>query len=223
VPPRIDKSFVDSYAGSVQPVLLSTLRTIGLISDDGVVQSALRDAAQGPEERKQVIRSWAEGFYAEQIRHAEAAETAQTLHASFARHGYSGSTLRKAIVFYLALSDDVGLPKSPHFKAPKQAPGATTARRKRRSDLPGSTGVPADTVPPPAETGRSSTAEHKTAYFGDAGQVTISVDVKWLDLPENVFLALRKIVRDLESLGAVEAHGQAVTPPTEGEPQPEGT
>jgi len=195
LPPRIDRGFLDSYAGSVQAQLLQALKTIGLITDTGAVTEMLRQAASHPNGRKAVLKGWAAEFYAEQSELAKANGTAQMLHESFAKHKYSGSTLRKAIVFYLTLADEVGLPKSPHFKPPKQAPTTSTPRIRKKPDVlprPSVTAEPSYTV--------TTSGERKTVDFGEAGRVTIEVDVKWLDLPIDVFTKLRALVQDLESL-----------------------
>jgi hypothetical protein len=204
LPPRVDRGFLDNYAGSVQPLLLGTLRTVGLINDEGVVLDPLREAAKDPDERRRVLKAWAEEFYAEQIQLARQNATAQQLLETFSRHGYSGSTLRKAIVFYLALSDDLDLPKSPHFKPPRQQPlagGGNNGGGPRK----GRRAKPSTPPSPPAvneAAGHAQHAERKTVSFGHAGSVTVEVNVRWLDLPEEVFLGLRKVVDDLAQLEA---------------------
>src|SRR4051812_5573311 len=66
LPPRIDRGFLESYAGSVQAQLLQALRVMGLITDQGQVTDALRLAARHPADRKRVFKAWAEAFYAPQ-------------------------------------------------------------------------------------------------------------------------------------------------------------
>jgi len=131
LPPRVDKGFLDNYAGSVQAVLLSALKTIGFIDEQHTVQPALKEAAAGPDDRKAVMRRWASTYYARQVELAEQAATAQMLQESFASSGYTGSTLRKAIVFYLTLAKDLDLPSSPHFKPPRQTPVSNGATQRK--------------------------------------------------------------------------------------------
>lgn len=198
LPPRIDRGFLDSYAGSVQAMLLSTLRVMGLIDDQGNVLEPLRAATQQPGLRKSVFRAWAVEFYAEQQTLAGQNATAQMLHESFAKRKITGSTLRKAVVFYLSLVDDVGLDKSPHFKPPRQTNPSGGKPRKR----PTPTAV-AEAVSPPSET--SSSAETMVLQLGEAGTVTVSVDVKWLQLPMDKFTRLRQILAELEFLSDSDA------------------
>jgi hypothetical protein len=205
VPPRIDRGFLDNYAGSVQPLLLGTLRTIGFIDDNNTVQDSLRYAVTNVGLRKEALRSWAESYYAEQLDLAKQTATAQMLHESFSRHKYTGSTLRKAVVFFLALCDDVGLPKSPHFKPPRQVPAPAASTRKTRRSGKTDAGAAAAGMASGMTSGNpgpAGAAERKTVSFGPAGTVTIEVNVRWLDLPDKTFQGLRKVVQDLAALEA---------------------
>jgi len=176
LPPRIDRSFLDNYSGSVQPLLLGTLKTIGFVGDDNHVLQPLRDAARSPQVRKGVLRTWAETFYKEQLTLAEQHATTDMLQASFARRKYSGSTLRKAIVFFLSLVDDVGLPKSPHFKPPKQLASQARPKARRAS--------PSVAQAPPADTATTKTDnwDTMTVSLKSGGTITLMVDVNPLML-----------------------------------------
>lgn len=200
LPPRIDRGFLDNYAGSVQLQLLATLRTMGFVGERGELLEPLRRAARHVNDRKEVIGEWAEAFYEDQIALARQNATASMLWESFSRHKLSGSTLRKAVVFYLAVADDCGLPKSPHFKPPKQVviSGRTGKPVKRAAG----TTRPVD----PAEELPNATAtpqpkgEQVHVTLGPAGKVDMFVDVQWLDLPDETFIELRRLIKALEAL-----------------------
>jgi hypothetical protein len=199
VPPRIDRPFLDNYAGSVQLLLIATLKTIGLIDESSNVLEPLRVAVRSPESRREVLRSWAELFYKEQIDLATRNATAQMLWESFSRRGFNGSTLRRAVIFYLGLADDLQLPVSAFFKAPKGAPRSAAPDRRARGK--GEPSPPREehrgpSVAPPATAG----AEARTIDLGKPGKVTVIVEVRWLDLPDAKFTKLREIIRDLEAL-----------------------
>lgn len=196
LPPRIDRGFLDNYAGSVQAMLLATLRTIGLVGDEGRVLPPLIEATRTPALRKKILRSWAESFYAEQQALARQNATAQMLHESFAYQKLAGSTLRKAVVFYLSLVDDVGLEKSPHFKAPRQT-ASGTARPRKKSET--------TALPVAASELVHSAGELLKVDFGDAGSVRLEVDVKWLQLPIETFSRLRQVLSELEQLGRADS------------------
>jgi hypothetical protein len=200
VPSRIDTHFLDNYAGSVRPQIIATLKTMNLIGETGTSLDGLRRASADPDSRREIFRDWAEGFYRDQIALADEAATASMLWETFSRHGYSGSTLRKAVVFYLALASDLDLPVSPHFKPPKATPAATSTRQKR-----GQPKTPAVESEPTVQTAGTGSGETKVIDFGTSGKVTIQVDVKWLELPEDTFVGLRRAIREIESFGNTEA------------------
>lgn len=176
LPPRIDRSFLDNYSGSVQPLLLGTLKTVGLVGEENQVLQSLRDAARNPQARKAALRDWAESFYKEQIALSEQHATSEMLQRSFAHHKYTGSTLRKAVVFFLSLADDVGLPKSPHFKPPKQLGGPPRPRVRRPSPSE------ARTPPAPSETPPPGNWDTLTVRLSSGGTITLMVDVNPLTL-----------------------------------------
>lgn len=196
IPPQIDKTFIDNVAGGVQPLLLAALKVIGFVNEELVVQPLLREAASTPERRKRIMRDWAVAYYAEQVALAEQNATSQMLYDTFAKAGYTGSTLRKAVVFYLAMVEDLGLPKSPHFKAPKQSGPSGGKARSKATPGKGDTGDDEVDIPP------APRGEQTRIDLGDLGSVTVTVDVQWLKLPDNVFVGLRKAIRDLEDLSS---------------------
>lgn len=202
IPPRIDKGYLDKYSGAAQALLLSTLKLMSFIDEaSGEVLDSLESAAHSEGRRKIEYRRFAEEFYSEQLALAAKNGTSQMLEESFRKWGISGSTMRKAIVFYLHLVEYVGLPNSPHFKAPKQpAPakgGAGRTRNGKAEVVNSGSGGPAAA---PADFAPRSQGERKSITLGSAGTVTVIVDVRWLDLPVDQFTALRKAISALEEL-----------------------
>jgi len=201
VPPKIDSGFLDNYAGSVRPLIIATLKTIGMIDEENLVQDSLREAVRGPESRKAMLRAWAEQFYAEQIKLAEQNATASMLWSSFTKHQINGSTMRRAVIFYLGLSEDIGLPLSAYFKPPKAPPseGRTRAPKVDKDSRAGETG-PSNRSAPPAASPTAAGIERRVIKLGSAGTVEVTVQVRWLDLPEDKFTKLRKLIKDIEAL-----------------------
>lgn len=196
IPPRIDKSSLDTYSGGTQGILLATLRSMEFIDGDGNVLAPLREAATDSDARKAHLGVWASRTYDKQIALAAENGTAQMLHESFADTGYQGSTLRKAVVFYLQMVEYLGLPNSPHFKAPRQPQPS----RRRRPPAP-PTATPAEPV---AVAPARSTAEGQTTviHVGDMATITVTVDAQWLRLPVDTLTGIRKAVSDLEALAS---------------------
>ncbi|HUZ09762.1 MAG TPA: hypothetical protein VMU76_06290 [Acidimicrobiales bacterium] len=179
---------------------MSTLRLMGFVGQEGQVLPSLREAIKDPEYRRQYLNHWARRFYAEQLDLAEQGATAQMLHESFAAHGYNGSTLRKSVVFYLALVEDLGLPTSPHFRPPKQS--ATAPARRRRRVAPEAEKRLQEAFQPSRP--RPPSGEVTTVKIGDLATITITVDAQWMKLPVDVITHMRNAIGDLEALGTGE-------------------
>lgn len=201
IPPRIDRSALDNYSGGTQALLMTTLRQIGYVNGDGYVLPALREAVSNPVTRKVHLEQWARRFYAKQLRLAEQNATSQMLHESFATYGYNGSTLRKAVVFYLALVEYLGLPNSPHFRAPKQAATPTSRRRKAVPASRPESNLPPVYSPPPTE----PKGEQTIVRIGSLATITVNVEAQWMKLPVETITAMREAIAKLEALGDGEA------------------
>jgi hypothetical protein len=200
IPPRIDKSALDTYSGATQSQLMSTLRLMGFVDQEGQVLPALREAIKDPLFRRTHLQNWAHQFYSEQINLAGQSATAQMLHESFAAYGYNGSTLRKAVVFYLALAEELGLPTSPLFRPPKQS--ATPPGRRRLRVDPEAERRIRDAFPPTPP--RAPSGEVTTVKIGDLATITITVDAQWMKLPVDKITAMREAIGQLEALATGE-------------------
>lgn len=198
IPPRIDKSALDTYSGGTQALLMSTLRLVGYVDPQGTVLPALRQAVRDETARRAHLDGWARQFYAEQLALAEQNATAQMLHESFAAHGYTGSTLRKAVVFYLSLADYLGLPNSPHFRAPKQS--ATPTSKRRIKPRPPDRAAP-QVVAMPVTAQASLRGETTVVEIDGLATITITVDAQWMKLPVETITAMRQAIANLEALG----------------------
>ncbi len=192
VPPRIDTQFLDNYAGSVRPLLVATLKTLGMLDDNSQVLEPLRQAVRSPDARKAVLRSWAEPFYAEQIALGKRHATAAMLWETFGKQGaLTGSTLRRAVIFYLALAKDIGLPVSAHFKSPKAPP---SSRKTPRTPPPTNGEKAADSSKGDgkAQPG-SGDGDTYSVNLASGGSVSVVVSVNLFQLTK----ADRKFVIDL--------------------------
>jgi hypothetical protein len=211
IPPRIDRSAMDSYSGGTQGILLATLRALNFIDPDGNVRSDLIDAARDEVARKAYFTDFARRVYPEQLDLAERSGTAQMLHETFTAIGYQGSTLRKAVVFYLALVEYTGLPTSPHFRPPRQQ----APRRRKASAPPPEVSVPAGADAP--SRGAAAPAGDTTVItIGNMATITVTVDAQWLRLPVETLTGIRQAVADLEALATSLPAGDDHRPDGEG-------
>jgi hypothetical protein len=193
LPEHIDPHFLRTLGMSphTQLLLLQALRVIGLIDDDRRPTEALRHATKYPESRRAMLQAWGTGFYADQIELAKQQASALELQDSFGRFGYRGSTLRKAMGFFLGLSQDVELPTSRYFATPRQFPQPSTRRPERLGRF--------HSAGPMIR--RVEEGERRVIAFAEAGQIVLDVQLRWLDLPLETIQRLRGIIGELEDLG----------------------
>jgi hypothetical protein len=82
---------------------------------------------------------------------------------------------------------------------------------------------PGHEAPPPLRHVDGRPVERRDISLGDAGTVTVIVNVQWLDLPDEKFTKLRGLIKELEALGVsgpdrseqVEAEAPPITDPAE--------
>jgi hypothetical protein len=202
LPPRIDRSLMNSKSGTDQVNLLSALKAFDLITADHGVTDRLRALTVPDEsERKSALLEMLREFYPDQIALSDQNGTEQQLKESF-RTSFkidSVDTVRKAITFFLHGARIAGLTLSPHFPTTRSgsgAPGAPKGKRSttsRQKSTQHGDGTAKQGEKPPS-------GEHRVVSLGEAGTVSINVDVRWLDLPDETFKKLRELIKDIEAL-----------------------
>jgi hypothetical protein len=216
LPPKIDRSLFKSKSGTDQANLLFALRAFNLIGDDNTVNAEnLAAIAQGDEAaRSLALGDLVRRHYPKALTLSEQGGTEGQLHDLF-RTDFgltSTETRRKAVTFFLHAARQAGIELSQYFPATRSGsggPGTPRVKRPRtKQSTPGGGSADAPTV----TTEHTPQGEQKRVSFGDAGVVTVTVNVKWLDLPDDAFTGLRKLIRDLEALGT-----PASPPPTDAE------
>jgi hypothetical protein len=148
VPGRVDRSYLKNLPGSAQSEIQTTMKALGFI-DDGFHPTPLLgaliegiEAGTAPETMRAILES----KYPAVLELGMNATQSQLVDA-FRELNVSGSTLRKAIRFFLGAADFAGITVSPHFKAPPVDPAE---RRQRKPKAPAKTDPkpPADRKPP---------------------------------------------------------------------------
>lgn len=216
LPPKIDRMMLKSKSGTDQANLLFALRAFNLVDESYMVKGAwLGPIAQGDEpERAKALGHLVETFYASALELSEKNGTEGQLHELFRDlYGFtSADTRRKAVTFFLHAARKAGIDLSEHFPSSRPGSGSPGAPRAKRAAGGRRRTTP---EPPSVTTVLTGSGEHKTVSFGAAGSVTVTVDVKWLDLDDAAFAGLRKIIRDLEALGAMDSPTQPATGATD--------
>lgn len=128
VPARLDKSYLSNIPWGAKDQLMQACRSLGLIDSNDQPTQLLKDLVHKPDERKELFRGLLQRRYPAQLALGKNA-TQDQLADAFKAGGTSGSTLTKAVRFYLQAAQYAEVEVSRHFKAPK----AESAPRKPRS------------------------------------------------------------------------------------------
>lgn len=120
LPSRIDRSIMASKSGSSQVLLLSALKYLKLVTDNGLPTPDLqRLVSVEANERQKVWGSIIRKAYAELFESNIDLErtTTQELSEAFVREGVlSPDTVKKCVTFFSLAAKDAGLKLSPHIK-----------------------------------------------------------------------------------------------------------
>jgi hypothetical protein len=123
VPQRIDRSLMGNASGSLISSLMAAIKSLGLIDEAQRPTEAMKAlVAAKDEQRKPLYEALFRSAYTfvndDPDFHLESATTAQ-LSQKFREQGMSGSTVIKAIAFFLSLAKAADVKVSPHLKAPQ--------------------------------------------------------------------------------------------------------
>jgi hypothetical protein len=158
VPSRIDRSYLSNLPGGTQTMLLGGMKSLGLIDPEARPTDLLIGLVQRPAARAELIGELVEDKYAPALKLGKNATQSQ-LEEVFRNYGVTGSTLRKAVAFFLAAAKYAEIEVSPHFRTPRQQTNGTRQPRRkasRRQDtgFPGSPAPDAFQPSPPPASGQ---------------------------------------------------------------------
>lgn len=137
---KIDKTLWSTQSGSIQTQLIAAFRFLGLIDDNNrVLPSLPRVVSAVPEDRKKLLREIIEEKYQTVLAHDLKSISEGQLKEAFRTFGLNGSTLDRAIRFFVKACQEVGIGVSPRVadktrNAPKRTRRASTSRTGARND-----------------------------------------------------------------------------------------
>jgi hypothetical protein len=212
VPDRVDMKYLNDLAGGTQYLYRQTYRSLGLTSEDDRPTSLLYKLVEADQaDRPQLFGQIMSERYPDL--------TGLPLDATWddffrvLRDNYdvtSEAQQRKTLTFFVHTADYTGLEISPGLRPAKRGPGSRKPSATRptipAASLPAPQPAKTDAVTPPVRAGRSGQgtkggADVRDVSFGDAGSVSVIVNINWLDLPDEKFTQLRKLIKDIEALG----------------------
>jgi hypothetical protein len=140
VPKKIDKAVMGRMSGSNQTALISTLRFLGLVADDGTTQPALRELVEakkvGEVEWQRALRTVVGRAYSS-IVPAETdfmQETWTTLVDAFKAAGVKeGQMVEKGLRFFVGAMQEAGVPMSEHIIKAKGRTTSSTPKAPRKA------------------------------------------------------------------------------------------
>jgi Family of unknown function (DUF5343) len=145
IPGRVDRSFLHTASGSARAQLTGALRSLGLIDAEMQPTDTLKELVENPDQRAALLKLLLETFYAPIVELADNATQDQLAEAFREEYNIQGSTVVKAISFYLSAANAAGLKVSPLFA--KTRAGGSSATRRRRISRP--TAAPTPTISSP--------------------------------------------------------------------------
>jgi hypothetical protein len=130
LPLQVDRTFLrGSNTSNTQ--LMNALKSLGLIGDDGKVTESMRQLVESPTERKQLVGRLLTTYYPEAVQLGTGNTTHGQLEKAFGdAYGVTGSTLRKAVSFFLQAADYAQIQRSRYWRKPNQR---TAIARKPRT------------------------------------------------------------------------------------------
>jgi hypothetical protein len=135
-PSRIDRSYLSKLPGGAQTIFIASCKTLDLIDDGMHPTKALENVIDAtPEDRKILVAELVRKYYAGPLALGSRATQAQ-LEDEFRKMGVTGSTLRKAVGFYLNALKYAGITYSSNFKLPKIQTNGTRKRKTGRKGEP---------------------------------------------------------------------------------------
>ena len=209
VPKRVDKEFLAELAGGTQYLYRQAYRSLGLTTDDDQPTQRLHDLVGADQAGRPKL-------FAEIMRERYPDLTGLSPDATwddFFRvlrehyHVNSEAQQRKTLTFFVHAADYAGLEISPGLQPMHRGPGSRGPAGIRQASEPDSR--PARATRAPAiranrserQASSEGAGERRDISLGDAGSVSVVVNVRWLDLSEDQFTKLRKLIKDIEALG----------------------
>jgi hypothetical protein len=166
LPARIDRSILSGMSGGAQSALISTFEFFGLIDGSGAPTAALEHlvgVSGGAYNSALLNLLKAKYAFLDDLDLKRA--TASQVHEAFRNQGIAGSTVVKAMAFFLAAAKDAGLEVSKHVKPPTVV-RSTTPKRNSSQRNSNRDEDEDDEEEEPAQGGHSFTSDVHPALAG---------------------------------------------------------
>lgn len=204
VPPKVDRSVFKPFASGVRGQVLSALRFLALVDEEGAPQPLLQRLidAQG-DERRAVMTEILVNQYAAVASLGSSNSSLQVLYDQMRGYGVQGGTLERAVRFFLDAAEFAGLPLSVHWQhgrrssasVPRQRHRQANVRKNKTVERVESSSSPMYHEAVPSEKSRN----YRQFKLASGGTVIIDIDVDLFDLSEADRNFVSKLVDDVRN------------------------
>jgi hypothetical protein len=199
IPDRVDKRYLAGMAHGTQFQYRQAFRALGLTADDDRPTSLLTDLVEAsPDDRPELFGMIMSDRYPDLTGLPLDASKVDFFRVLRDQYDVKSDVQgRKMLTFFVHAADYAGLPIGPGLRPTKAGTGSRKSRASRRRTSARASRSAKGTVHIPDD----GPAERRDISLGDAGSVSVVVNVRWLDLSEDQFTKLRKLIKDIEALG----------------------
>ncbi len=180
LPKQLDPSAFPTFSGSIKSWTLSAFRFLGFTDSAGVVQPLLREWIDDRDARAELMKKILLERYPAVVTLAAEKGTANQMKDAIGTLGVSGTTLGRAIAFFISAAKFAGIQLPPTWE--KARFSVTT--KKRTTAKKGAQGDEDDADDDSDEDEDPSTGERKTIPLRGGGTLTLIASVNFLSMPK---------------------------------------
>lgn len=145
MPNVIDRDSMRTFSGSMQSWLLSALRSLRMIDENGEPKPRLKQIVEAtPENRKPLYRHLIEVEYPFLRAINLQGATPKQIEAAFESTGATGDTVRKCIAFFIGMAKAADLQLSPLIEKVRRRPSSGGQKKKPKPSPAAQTRKPSD-------------------------------------------------------------------------------
>ena len=161
MPTQVNRSLMSNLSYSTQAQLLAALRFLELIDSQGVPQPILSRIVDASEKDEgAVIKELIEQRYAFVFSSLDLERvTTDEIEKQFRQEGIKGSTVTRAVAFFLGAAEAAGFTPSPHLKRRTKGVSASAPRQRKGRRRARPDGGAANVIPPAPPTPPSNGAQ----------------------------------------------------------------
>lgn len=192
IPNQVDRSLWPSYSGAIQGQLLATMRFLHLIDEKGFPTESLR-ALVNPSTRQVKLAELLKAAYPDVFEKDPERMSPKQLRDILGSFGISGSTLDRAVAFFVHAARYAGIPLSPHLTAGTRQ--SRTARKLRSINNIRASTVSSTDITDGASQKPEKEANSVSVKLQSGGTVTLVVDASLIAMSDEEIDFVRGLLK----------------------------